>query len=105
MSGGWTPGPWRIDDERDARPVIVGRPTWPCNRFGVQGEWEVARLDWTVAEDHAAETASNARLIAAAPDLAEACQAFVDRFDSGSRADTDYVAGLMRAALAKATTL
>lgn len=31
--------------------------------------------------------------------LREACQAFIDRFDGGHRADTDYVAGLMRAAL------
>ena len=33
-----------------------------------------------------------------------ACEAFIERFDSGQgrRADTDYVAGLMRATLARA---
>lgn len=36
--------------------------------------------------------------------LVAACRAFVERFDSGQgrRADTDYVASLMRAALSKA---
>ena len=45
----------------------------------------------------------DATLYAAAPDLLEACEAFIDRFDHGARADTDYVAGLMRSAIAKAT--
>jgi hypothetical protein len=45
----------------------------------------------------------DACLIAAATKLYEAAQAFIDRFDSnGHRADTDYVADLMRTALAEA---
>jgi predicted RNA-binding Zn ribbon-like protein len=45
---------------------------------------------------------SNARLIAAAPSLYEAVSVFVDRINSGDRADTDYVIRLMNEALAKA---
>jgi hypothetical protein len=40
----------------------------------------------------------------AALDLLEACQAFAARFHGGSRADTDFVASLIDAAIAKATT-
>lgn len=36
--------------------------------------------------------------------LLEAVTAFVDRWNTGSRADTDYVAGLMLAALSSART-
>lgn len=68
----YTPGPWYAED-RDGEYSIVGRPTWPCNRFGEDGEWDVAVVRDLSADDGSAEeTCANACLIAAAPELLEA---------------------------------
>lgn len=64
-----TPGPWRVDEDSDP-PRVIGRPIWPCRRSGVEGEWEVAELD-DFCGDHADEILANARLIAAAPTMAD----------------------------------
>lgn len=67
-----TPGPWRAED-RDGEYSIVGRPTWPCNRFGEDGEWDVAVVqDLSQDDGSEAETKANAHLIAAAPELLDA---------------------------------
>ncbi len=64
----FTPGPYRIDDHSEDSFDIVGRPTWPCTRFGVKGEWEIARTDDLLC-DSPEEAAANARLFAASHDL------------------------------------
>jgi len=67
MSGKWTPGPWEWckDSPTD---VIVSKP---C-------ECSLATID--VGCGNHAERQSNARLIAAAPELAEALEAMIERF-------------------------
>lgn len=70
-SAGFTPGPWRIDDEHDDYVIsIVGRPSWGCCRFGVKGEWDIARME--VLDGRSAETTANARLMGAGPDMVAA---------------------------------
>lgn len=64
MAPKFTPGPYRIEEDEAGEYVIIGRPTWPCRRFGVSGEWEVAKLDDMCG--HPREVAANARLFAAA---------------------------------------
>ncbi|MCX7284376.1 MAG: hypothetical protein NTX28_10085 [Novosphingobium sp.] len=64
----FTPGPYRIDDHSDDCFEIVGRPTWPCTRFGVKGEWGIARTDDLMC-DYPEEAAANARLLAASHQL------------------------------------
>lgn len=64
----FTPGPYRLDDYADDAFEIVGRPKWPCTRFGVKGEWAIAATDDLLC-DHPEEAAANARLFAASHDL------------------------------------
>lgn len=59
---GVTPGPWRRM-ESGSNTFIVGHPEWPCRRNGVEGQWEVARLD-DMVEEHPDEVKANARHIA-----------------------------------------
>lgn len=40
---GVTPGPWRVCETHEGE--IIGRPSWPCRRHGVDGEWRVAIAD------------------------------------------------------------
>lgn len=74
-----TPGPWRADiHKRHA----IGSP------FGVifppKGNCPIATvLDDTIAGYEYSIAESNARLIAAAPDLLEACKEFVRKVDCG----------------------
>jgi len=94
MSAQYTPGPWKFLRHEDG-------PGEEVYGFDVHAENGKSILYFD-ADDNP-ETEANAPLYAAAPDLLEACEAFIDRFDHGARADTDYVAGLMRSAIAKAT--
>ena len=73
----YTPGPWGLFD---------GTDIWPTEADGAikYGGGYIARLRWrgpsveTETGEHSfPETESNARLIAAAPDLLEAAKAFV----------------------------
>lgn len=83
----WTPGPWRYDAEDR---VIYGGPV----------REDIAQL----LNRHLERThAANARLIAAAPDLYEACRALVaaGAGEAWDDDDPDLIQG--RAALAKAT--
>ena len=94
MSGSHTPGPWFIEDDRsDDEIAIVGHPTWSCRRFGVDGQWDVCKV-----EGDTDDTLANARLISAAPDLLDALRNFTDG------RDISYVDALeaARAAIAKA---
>ena len=54
-----TPGAWRKAKDGDDI-AIIGKPTWPCKRFGKAGEWDVA----TVTDmPKAGEQRANAALI------------------------------------------
>ena len=86
---------------------------WTANQFGNQGEWDIHRSTPTldggyfvrveplhITREALDEAAANARLIAAAPDLLEACKAAVIAFrivELGE--DTDV---MCQAAIAKA---
>lgn len=72
MSEKWTPGPWLMQQpERDGAIFIVGD-----DLGGLVG----AALPWpTEAEQGGSERVkANARLMVAAPDLAEVVQSFID---------------------------
>ncbi len=57
-----TPGPWRTAKQRNCDIDIIGRPSWPCSRFGKKGEWDVA----VVTElENPKEQRANAALIVA----------------------------------------
>lgn len=99
-----TPGPWRIDRESDDFEIkIVGKPAWPCTRFGVKGEWDVCQV-----ETDNQDADANLHLIAASPDLlAVACalEMFVrqreDELGCLSH-EMEALAALNRAAIARA---
>ena len=65
MTDKHTPGPWRVDDNY-VLCLYDGRPNNICRMLG-RGD----------------ETEANARLIAAAPDLLEACEVMVAAYDEG----------------------
>ena len=90
-----TPGPWSIVPIFGLCNVTGADDRSICSTGGYSNNV----LDSGAVR---AENEANARLVAAAPELLAACQAFVDRFDGGSRADTDYVADMMRTAIIKA---
>ncbi|MGO4718068.1 hypothetical protein AB4071_02925 [Stenotrophomonas sp. 2MCAF14_2] len=64
MSSKHTPGPWAYQEDSDAYTHIVRGPN---NRF-------ICQLNQSTS----AEIEANARLIAAAPELLEACQTFAE---------------------------
>jgi len=96
MSGKWTPGPWRAD---------LGETYRACDRQNQTVAWATfvfSSAKATVRRE-SEEVAANARLIAAAPELAEALEALVeetaDMLTWGCEPDVIRNA---RAALAKA---
>lgn len=105
MSAPWTPGPWRVD------PKFVCDVQSGDGAVEIGCAWERPDLGRTMIvrgpvlpEPSHAE--ANARLIAAAPDLAEACRMFVESYDIDAGT---YALGKLyeareaaRAALAKA---
>ncbi|MDL2169592.1 hypothetical protein [Asaia sp. HumB] len=67
MSGKWAPGPWK---------VALTNPRWIMNRNNI-----IAEIEDEIRGRHAKEQmAANARLIAAAPELAEALEDLVSEF-------------------------
>ena len=55
-----TGGPWRKGSRRNCDIDIIGKPSWPCKRFGKAGEWDVA----VVTElENTKEQQANAALI------------------------------------------
>lgn len=81
-----TPGPWRTEGGCLSHRVEIWTNTG----------WQVGTWD-----DETHNICSNARLIAAAPDLLAACEALVDACDNGSRSAIEC-AEIARAAIAKA---
>jgi hypothetical protein len=88
VRAGHTPGPWEAHDDD-------GTGTLPCvlsDKVNAGGNFYVAQCN--VFED--------ARLIASAPDLLEACQAIAKLADGQGQRNMMEVAGQARAAIAKA---
>jgi len=87
-----TPGPWTIDREHFSinHPPQTDNPN-ECCLIASYGR----KRDWA----HEA----NARLIAAAPELLEACRAIALLNEGQGRVNMCEVAGQARAAIAKAT--
>lgn len=42
LSEAATQGPWKKGAKRNCDIDIIGKPTWPCTRYGKKGEWDVA---------------------------------------------------------------
>lgn len=103
---GHTPGPWQFTTYADAAP----RPGFPCAVYGRDDEDDeddvaVCVADFDDAEDlFLDEAMANARLIAAAPDLLEACRAAQAKLEALNEEHCD--AGVkLDDAIAKATGL
>ncbi len=91
-----TPGPWVIADE--------GTTGWDiCTVYATEvGYVEIKATKVGDEEDYKAENYSNARLIAAAPDLLEALQRMLVINSLGAYAQSEAISAA-RAAIAKAT--
>jgi hypothetical protein len=88
-----TPGPWHVSEEWDGTSIKAGQfyVTHTIQSCGFHPDDEDKEI-----------TQSNARLIAAAPDLLEALIVMVDNFGSTSSDDVHGL-GEARAAITKAT--
>lgn len=89
----WTPGPWEVSDigdyaDFDGRSIVV---------IG-----DDRRVCATHAGGDDPEGTANARLIAAAPELAEALQMFIEHYPAGINSFLDDAHKAARAALRKA---
>ncbi len=96
--GKHTPGPWRVvEDAGDDRHGIYAKGFGFVAFCGFSVYPEQPDHPWTV------QPPANARLLAAAPDLLEACEALVQSFEDESDAIGHHKSyDLARAALAKA---
>ena len=98
-AAGYTPGPWMVHQQDKLGPRWIIGPD-PESSF-------VCRMG-TTFEESLAEEAGNARLIAAAPDLAEACARVlraIEWAETSDRMDPKEQADTLRCALAKAGLL
>jgi len=92
-----TPGSWSVllhSEGEQVLNVIAGEPTYTGT--GAKAKW-IAELDDSSLEGEYGENEANARLIAAAPDLLEAC-----RIAMGS-VQEDATRLIIKAAIDKAT--
>lgn len=98
MSGAWTPGPWAVNPKAATNVEAGGRGVSACGGY----------FDNTSDGAYAVENEANARLIAAAPDMAEALRLFIHydeaTDDDGVQLMLNYADALSaaKAALAKA---
>lgn len=92
-----TPGPWEWDD---MRTKLVGHKGAKVLQDG-EGMWDLCSCV-AVVDDKPERARSNARLIAAAPDLLEALK-LADAMLSGANMNANVVEQKVRAAIAKAT--
>jgi len=97
-----TPGPWVVSDTNDEGDVYV-------SQTAKAGLYVAIALDPLYSSEPTTEANANANLIAAAPDLLEACEriAELDCTDGYTLADSEYPAlwdalHVARAAIAKA---
>lgn len=91
-----TPGPWAMPDSGKGR----------ISKVGANGGWDglIATADCGDYARSKSEGLANARLIAAAPELLEACQALIAYCDKNPpMGDSLWSVQQMRAAIAKAT--
>jgi hypothetical protein len=92
-----TPGPWEIEEREHSRRQVIrtkqGVITELINYGHAGGINAVCFIE---------ELRANARLIAAAPDLLEACRAIAALMDGQGRRNLPLVSGMARAAIAKA---
>lgn len=72
----WTPGPWRIEK---LRSPIYG------SDGSLMAEWYAVSSPYSSRPIAHIMTSENAHLVAAAPDLAEACEAFIDAIEGYER--------------------
>jgi hypothetical protein len=94
MMSEFTKGPWIVDEA--SLDYVVLAPQKP-DGSGLQ---EIARV-WFLGND---EHLANAQLIAAAQDLLEACEAFVEAYEKSLQLEkTDVAVRLAKVAIAKAT--
>lgn len=91
--GKWTQGPWAVFAEEADKPYIRIRGTLLGRRFKVAN---VCAPEWDIDESRA-----NARLIAAAPELAEALKLWA-RWNDMTEAELAIALEATTAALAKA---
>lgn len=92
-----TPGPWRVlTRDRTSKPDRFGRTTDTHEVFinGADGLGSIAKL--YVGHDQ------DARLIAAAPELLEALQNWIQACDTGTHTDINKAREQARAAIARA---
>jgi hypothetical protein len=99
-----TPGPWVVEFATDKRGSDVIRTAGPVHSGATKGI-EIAKLGNRV-KGKVGDYRHNARLLAAAPDLLEACRMFLEDFNkplgsNGLRVRRDTV-DRMTAAIAKA---
>jgi hypothetical protein len=108
MTNKHTPGPWAVENGSD-RTLWVGAPRVPdhAERYGLHTIITGIDIECLTPEARAIKVA-NAHLIAAAPDLLAACEAFVEAEHAaildGQRAFGKYVDAIdaAKAAIAKA---
>lgn len=90
-----TKGPWGLNPRAKTNVVAGDRPIASCSGY-------TSNTDRDSVED---ENEDNARLIAAAPELLEACQRLVNHWESSEEFDADQmydVFDLARYAVSKA---
>jgi hypothetical protein len=96
-----TPGPWQTLPEEADKAYIRVRGTRLGSRYKVAN---VVTLDYAgVHPREAEETRANARLIAAAPELLEACETLLFELVAGPACRSEVIV-FARAVIAKATT-
>jgi hypothetical protein len=99
-----TPGPWRaVKQNVESFYVIYAGKIQVADLYGITGERDEEGQDEFISND---ESAANARLIAAAPDLLEACEtalADCQLLEKIYRTEKDYkLMALLSAAIKKA---
>ena len=107
MTGKHTPGPWewQIHDQSMASLGSGDSPGYGTPLVLSVGPCEACASRRTAWEWGCCQTPSlaNARLIAAAPDLLEACEAADRMFSEPRKYNANTVRDLIRAAIARAT--
>ena len=92
-----TPGPWHIDEARQITGTVTANGGHETRK--ICGVW----VDYKNRGNPIDTAQANARLIAAAPDLLEACRAIATLNEGQGRLNMCEIAGMARAAIAKAT--